>query len=384
MKITIVQGAFLPVPAIMGGAVEKVWEALGKEFSRSGNEVIHISRRHSKLPKTEVAKGVQHVRVRGFDAPKSLFFLKLLDLFYSMRVVKVLPAADILITNTFWMPMVARDIRFGKLYVHVARYPKGQMRLYGNAARLQTVTRSVALAIKNEVPSLASRVKVIPYPAIDAVNGLQFDIERNDRQKRILFVGRIHPEKGLHLLLRAVASIPKSLLKQWKIAIVGPTEVRFGGGGQNYLQELQEIARPFAGNVEWMGSVFDPVVLAQLYRTASVFVYPSLAEFGETFGLAPLEAMSNGCPAVVSNLECFRDYLEDGKNGFVFDHRAPEAAALLAGQIVKCMGDPIQLNQIGRNAAETAQKFSLGTIASAFMEDFHSILQGDAGVSQKL
>ena len=43
MKITIVLGAFFPVPPIMGGAVEKVWFALGQEFARRGHEVVQIS-----------------------------------------------------------------------------------------------------------------------------------------------------------------------------------------------------------------------------------------------------------------------------------------------------------------------------------------------------
>ena len=34
MKITIVQGAFLPVPPLMGGAVENIWFALGQDFAR--------------------------------------------------------------------------------------------------------------------------------------------------------------------------------------------------------------------------------------------------------------------------------------------------------------------------------------------------------------
>ena len=44
MKITIVLGAFFPVPPLLGGAVEKVWFALGPEFVRRGHEVVQISR----------------------------------------------------------------------------------------------------------------------------------------------------------------------------------------------------------------------------------------------------------------------------------------------------------------------------------------------------
>src|SRR5947207_3269820 len=119
MRITIVQGAFLPVPPLMGGAVEKVWFALGKEFARRGHEVCHVSRRYPSLPHREVVEGVRHIRVPGFSTRRSLVTLKLLDLCYSLRVLPALPAADILVTNTFWLPMLARRRKQGRLYIHV-------------------------------------------------------------------------------------------------------------------------------------------------------------------------------------------------------------------------------------------------------------------------
>ena len=59
MKITIVQGAFLPVPPLLGGAVEKCWQALGQEFARRGHQVTHVSRAYGDLParETDVDRG---------------------------------------------------------------------------------------------------------------------------------------------------------------------------------------------------------------------------------------------------------------------------------------------------------------------------------------
>ena len=80
MKITTVLGAFLPVPPVMGGAVEKVWFALSQEFARRGHEVVLVSRALPELPRCETRAGVKHFRVRGFDTPRSLLWLKFLDL----------------------------------------------------------------------------------------------------------------------------------------------------------------------------------------------------------------------------------------------------------------------------------------------------------------
>src|SRR6187402_3622152 len=100
MKITIAQGAFLPVPPLRGGAVEKIWFALGREFARRGHEVTHVSRAFADLPREEVIEDVRHIRVPGYDTPRSLPWLKALDLFYSLRVLPRLPSADVLITHT--------------------------------------------------------------------------------------------------------------------------------------------------------------------------------------------------------------------------------------------------------------------------------------------
>src|SRR5947209_6241734 len=164
MKITIVLGAFFPVPPTMGGGVEKVWFSLAPEFVRRGHEVVMISRKLPDLPREETIDGVKHLRVDGFDTPRSLVWLKFLDLIYSLRTMSILPNADILVTNTFWLPMLLRDPGRGKIYVHVGRNPKGQMRFYGRAARLQAPSRAIAERIVKEAPRLAAKVAMIPYP----------------------------------------------------------------------------------------------------------------------------------------------------------------------------------------------------------------------------
>src|SRR5690606_7455505 len=114
LDITLVQGAFLPVPALLGGAVEKVWHALGQEFARGGHRVVHVSRSHASLPARNLEHGVEHRRVRGYETPRSLWRLKLLDLAYSLRARRALPRADVLVTNTFWLPAIERRASRGR------------------------------------------------------------------------------------------------------------------------------------------------------------------------------------------------------------------------------------------------------------------------------
>ncbi len=372
LKITIAQGAFLPVPPLRGGAVEKVWFALGQEFAKRGHEVTHFSRQYPGLPDTEVIAGVRHLRVAGFDTPRSLLWLKALDLLYSLRVARQLPPADILVTNTFWLPILLRSTKRGRLYVHVARFPRGQMRFYRHAARLQTVSRAVLDAILAEAPLPRSQVCVIPYPVLTPRR--EAPPPFRTREKEVLFVGRVHPEKGVHLLIEAFRSLPKDRLGDWRLVIVGPSEIHLGGGGADYQRKLEELARPIASRVTWVGPVFDAEALGRHLSRASLFLYPSLAEHGETFGLAPLEAMSHGCPVLVSDLGCFRDFVSNDVDGFVFDHRASRPAAVLAEKLAQLIEDPERLARASAAALDQMGNYSLERIAQVYLDDFESLV----------
>ena len=374
MKITIVMGAFLPLPPIMGGAVEKAWFALAQEFARRGHAVVQISRARPQFPNRETLAGVEHLRVRGFDTPASLGWLKTLDLFYSLRARRALPLSDIVVTNTFWLPLLLRTPKRGRVYVHVARFPKGQMRFYAHAARLQAPSSAVADAIIAEAPAIRSKTKVIPYPRPEASARDMPSLAA--RPRTILYVGRLHSEKGVHLLIRSFAALPASLREWWRLVIVGSAEVRLGGGGENYLTQLKRDAVNAAERVEFRGAIFDEVELERVYREARLFVYPSLAERGETFGLAPLEAMAQGCAVLVSDLACFRDFVRNEETGFIFDHRGPAAGAALSTRITQILTEETTLARVANAGAEVSEEYALPRVADQFLEDFAALQSG--------
>ena len=363
MKITILQGAFLPVPPKMGGAIEKMWFALGKEFVRQGHEVVHISRSYPGLPAEEHIDGVLHRRLKGFETPSSGIKLKLADLIYTRRARKLVPAdSDVVITNTFWAPIILPKSLRRRSMVDVQRIPKGQMRFYKSSLRLRANSNVVVEAIKSEISQeQAGKVVMVPNPLpFDSFQDVSFQ----QKKPLLLYAGRVHPEKGLEILIRAHA-----LMKQpWKLQIVGPWQTSAGGGGEAYVESLRELA----GNndVEFTGAVYDMQKLNEIYAEASVFVYPSVAEMGETFGLAPLEAMAWGCVPVVSDLGCFKDFIVDNRNGLVFDHRAGHPEKELAALLAKLQQDPLHLNRLANEALKVRQSHSTPIIASEFITEF--------------
>ena len=368
MRITILQGAFFPIPPILGGAVEKMWYSLGKAFAAKGHKVFHISRQLGELPEFEEQNGVQHIRVKGYDTPKSGLVLKLRDFLYTRKALHILPKnSDILVSNTFWAPILLPDDLKRVCFVDVQRMPKGQMKYYNATARLRANSTPVADAIRNELPeSKHAKVVMIPNPLpfvpLEGVDILK-------KKKVILYTGRVHPEKGLDLLIKAFKQTDQS----YHLQIVGPWEISAGGGGDAYINYLRQLASNYP--VDFVGPVFNTEALNSYYKEASIFVYPSVAEQGETFGLAPLEAMAWGCVPVVSNLSCSQDFIQQNQNGLIFDHRSPDAVQQLAYAISQLQVNAEWRTNLSQQALTVRHTHSISRIADLFLDDFEQIIQ---------
>jgi glycosyltransferase involved in cell wall biosynthesis len=370
MRITIVIGPFFPIPPVLGGAVEKVHLLLAGAYRAAGHEVTMISRRYKNFADDEVVDGIRHIRIRSTDRSSILVVNLLLDFCYAVRVACALPPADVTITNAFFLPLVLPHRRAGKIYVQVGRYPKGQMWLYSHADRLQAVSQAVGQAMARQVPWLKRKIVVIPYAIPDLYFAKPADAPR---ESVVLYVGRIAREKGIELLIQGFARLHRS---DWRLRIIGPHAVTQGGDGVEYLSELQALAQRLGVGCEFLGPIFDQDALIREYQRGGVFVYPSLAETGESLGLAPLEAMATGCAAIVSDLRCFDDFIEDGVTGLRFDHRGADAADVLAVQLARLIGSPEFLHQVAAAGRDMAGNFRTSVIARRMLDDFSSLLAG--------
>jgi glycosyltransferase involved in cell wall biosynthesis len=391
MKITIATGPIFPVPAVRGGAVQRLWEGLAREFAKRGHEVAIFAREFSGQPKEETVDGIRYVRRGGYAQSTSIKRDLVQCLLYALKTARHVPAGDVVVTNDFWMPAVLPWLRpsFGKVIPCLQRFPKNQGRLYNKCAALAAVSRAVADAVKAQSPAVAGKVVVVPN-AIDEVfleeikrpkdkETKRLETESGQRRPvRILYVGRIHPEKGLELLVQALKSMERGAgskeQEAWECVLVGPVAQGEGGGGEAFAGELK---RQLEGlPVRFKAPVYDPAALAKIYDDADVFVYPSVADTGESFGIAPLEAMARGVVPVVSDLAVFRDYLEPGTNGMVFDHRRPQAAANLAAVLWELIENPDRRERMGAAARQTAEKFSPAAIADKYLQLFEKVISG--------
>lgn len=378
MRITIVMGFFLPVPPEAGGATEKSWHRLAREFAARGHEVTIVARRWTGQPDRETRDGLRYLRLRGFDHRRRLWQNLLLDLLWSARVHRQLPAADVTVVHAVALPAWLGRLRrsAGRVVVMPGRMPKGQYRWYGRLGRVVATSTVVQERVLRENPALAPVTRVYGYP-IDWSALSQSPLPRPaERPLTLAFAGRLHPEKGVDLLVDACARLQAdSSLPDWRVTFCGPVEVSAGGGGPDYRAGLERRLRAAMPERRWnfLRPLFDEQALAAFYGSADLFCYPSVAAQGETFGVAVAEAMAAGAVPVVSNLACFRDFVRDRSNGAVFDPMVPDAADRLAAVLAGLLRDPPQRRQLAAAARAEVERFDFPRYAGAMLADFGTL-----------
>ena len=387
MRITIVNGFFLPVPPVSGGSTEKSWYYLGQEFAARGHTVTNISRQWRGFPDDEEQNGVRYIRYRGKDHNRERWMNLLDDLIWSWRVYRNLPRADIIIVNALALPMWLGRFRpeAGKVIVMTGRMPKGQYKRYNHLARILAPSSFVRDKVAAENPKLAPAIRVTGYPInwqILSQEGVthhpQLPAMQSD-EITLGFVGRINEEKGLMLLVDALRIVSKAPgLPVWRLMLCGPVDIARGGSGGAFRGQLGNKLSEFLHSDRF--NIIDPQfnerVLAGFYRRINIFCYPSLAEQGETFGVAVAEAMAAGAVPVVSKLACFTDFVRHEQNGLVFDHRAPDAAAQLAVSLEQLLRDAALLHRLADAARQDSRHYDYPVYAEALLADFVEITRG--------
>ncbi|MEO1432453.1 MAG: glycosyltransferase family 4 protein, partial [Cyanobacteria bacterium J06633_8] len=335
------------------------------------HQVTIFCRSYPNQPQNEVINGVRYIRSGGFPQSPNIWLDLLKDLIYALQNFPNLPPADILVINDFWLPVFAAlRPKVGKIVINANRFPKGQYPLYARTASFTAASKAISDAIAQQYPAAISRLKVIPNPINTRAFSPPISTRPTRENKTILYVGRIHPEKGIHLLLDAFAILFKQF-SQVKLKILGPFKENQGGGGENYLRTLK--AKIQGLPIEFLEPIFDQYKLAEAYHSADLFCYPSLAEKGESFGVAPLEAMATGLVPIVSNLACFRDFIEEGKTGYFFDHRSTNAVQNLSEAFASAIMNWEITHKMGVKAVQKAQEFSYKKIADLYLDEFEQL-----------
>ena len=358
MRITVITSPFLELPPVAIGAVEKLFYLLAKEWVRLGHQVSFVCSGGGEDP------NINFIRLKKYKRTGSTKKDIIWDFFYSLKALWCCPQTDALLCNTFWTPALAPLFRwkYKKLMFGVHRYPKGQYWLYPFVHKFICVSSIVRDALVRQLHGEDRRVQLIVNPIDTNVFYRRGGIARV--KGRVLFSGRIHPQKGLSCLAGACSRASRQNLCS-ELVLLGTYDIERGGGGAEYLKRLQELASPC--KLIAPGPIAEPELLAGAIASAAVYVYPSEDSKGEACPVGPMEAMACGVPTVVSSLACYDDYVVENINALKFE-TGNEVS--LCEQLVVLLKDEVLAAQIGAAGAEEIEKYSAEVVARRYVDVF--------------
>lgn len=234
-------------------------------------------------------------------------------------------------------------------------------------SRVQAVTSvgpDVTDRLRNELAVEEDRLFLLPL-GVDTQFFVPSLFKRDG--DHLLFVGRLVPEKGLTILLKALSVIVKKR-PLVRLTVAGDGVERDG------LKSLAETLGVSA-NVNFVGWCNKDALL-NLYQTATLCVSPSVRE---GFGLVLAEALACGCPVIGSDLPAFR-YL-DGGSGAVALSGAKQPRDW-AEQILSLLANPDALHDMSMAGRSRLEDISAAVQAKSYAEILRRLAESAVGRTQ--
>jgi glycosyltransferase involved in cell wall biosynthesis len=196
----------------------------------------------------------------------------------------------------------------------------------------------------------AARSVVIP-------NGLEIpdpiDHKNAAEALRLIYIGRLHPKKGIENLLTACSMLNGNLGRSASLTIAG-------SGDEGYAQTLNARIEELglSDRVRMIGNVEDDA-RRKLFASADILVAPS---FTENFGMVVAEALAHEVPVIASKGTPWRRVGE--KNAGLWVDNSPESLAVAIERMSR-----MPLREMGARGREwMKQEFSSRVIAQRMME----------------
>jgi glycosyltransferase involved in cell wall biosynthesis len=218
------------------------------------------------------------------------------------------------------------------------------------ASRVATVSRFSAAQIARFGIAPQSKITVIP-------NGCEHALRWADRHSEatraaagnstIVVIGSPAPHKNVAMLLGLTQELAAAGLK---LAVVGSLDARVFSSSQG---------GPAASNVHWLGRLTDDEIAA-LLKDCLCLAFPS---FTEGFGLPALEAMTVGCPVVVSDRASLPEICADAAL-----YAPPDEPKRWLARFLELKHDAGLRRELRRRGPNAAQRYSWPRSAELYLE----------------
>ena len=173
------------------------------------------------------------------------------------------------------------------------------------------------------------------------------------------FLGRMdEPRKGLDVLLRAFTELGPAR-PGLRLLLAGPGDV---------ADVLGKVPEPLRPRVILLGQVSEEDK-ARVYHSVDVFCAPNTG--GESFGIVLAEAMAAGAPIVASDLDAFRQVLEGGAAGELFE---TGDAGALAAAAARLLDDPPRRAELSQAAAAAVRVYDWPVVARDVVRVYQAVV----------
>ena len=333
LRVCYVLAGFHPYAS----GAERQAQAQGVELVRRGHLVHVLCRSTSEVPREEVIQGLRVHRWIDTTAVGPLFGVSFVAS-ACRALVRLRTEYDLVHTHQALWEAVATGLACPWLRGAPTLVQPASSGYYGEAEELRRTRGAAVLrrlilrntafaAISADIERQWLALGVPAARLARAASGVDADHfhpgpapdERPSTlppRPRVVFTGRLHPQKNLDLLLDAWPAVAARTAAHLVLVGDGPDRAR-----------LAEQARVLgiADRVHFAGAVSDP---AGLLRAADAFALPSVAE-GMSNSL--LEAMATALPCVATAIGGNTDLIDDGRTGLLAppDDRSAWSAALL-------------------------------------------------------
>jgi len=187
--------------------------------------------------------------------------------------------------------------------------------------------------------------------------------KREQPLRTLLFLSRLHPIKGLDLLLPAWQAV-QDRFSAWRLVIAGPRD------SDGYLGKMQALAAQLElKRIEFIGEV-KGVQKWETYYQADLFVLPT---YSENFGNVVAEALACGVPAIVSKGAPWAGLIEKEAGWWIDIGVAPLVSCLM--QALALSSD--QLSEMGQRGRRWMQEeFSWDSLGHRMARTYEWIIHG--------
>ncbi len=369
MKIAMICTEKLPIPPIRGGAIQQYIDAV-LPFIQEKHDVTVFSVEDPGLPQEEDNRHIHIIRVSGMQ--KQDYINNVISHMkdnYDLIHVFNRPQWVNTIAEAFPNTAISLSIH-NEMFLPSKISKSDGEKCIARVKFITTVSRFIAEGIKKLYPEAASKLRPV-YSGVDihryqpvwSDEAMQIREQLKTKygltdKKVVLYVGRLSPKKGAHILIKAVGKV---LMTHPDTALVLVGSKWYGENQEDsYVRQVKQMVQDLDTNIVMTGFIPPKEVISHYYL-GDAFVCAS--QWREPLARVHYEAMAAGLPIITTDKGGNAEVVRGAGNGIVLsEYNQPQAFADAITYLFDQPSIALEMGKAGRKLTE--EKYSWERVAA--------------------